>query len=177
MNKGVKMPTSTQETGRERRLLLESLQAFSRGVDEAPLVTKWTMASESVVGPSGDCPLKDLHRKESQGEDKDQAITFVLSTDDVDRHGDIISADGWVLDSYRANPVLLWVHDHRQPAIGRAAKMWTEPHRLLANMEFAPTEFAQEIASLSADFEPFFVDSDIDTDVRILLEPYRKAAV
>jgi hypothetical protein len=26
--------------------------------------------------------------------------------------------------------------------------MWTEPHRLLANMEFAPTEFAQEIASL-----------------------------
>ena len=28
----------------------------------------------------------------------------------------------------------------------------------------------------SADFEPFFVDSDIDTDVRILLEPYRKTA-
>jgi hypothetical protein len=28
----------------------------------------------------------------------------------------------------------------------------------------------------SADFEPCFVDSDIDTDVRILLEPYRKTA-
>ena len=142
------MPTSTQESGRERRLLLESLQAFSRGVEEAPLVTKWTMASESFAGPSGDCPLKDHHRNESQDEDKDRAITFVLSTDDVDRHGDIISADGWTLDSYRANPVLLWAHDYRQPAIGRAAKMWTEPHRLLANMEFAPTEFAQEIASL-----------------------------
>ena len=142
------MPTSTQKSGRERRLLLESLQAFSRGDEEAPLVTKWTMASESGLNTSGDCPLKDLHAKESQDEDKDGAITFVLSTDDVDRHGDIISADGWTLDSYRANPVLLWAHDYRQPAIGRAAKLWTEPHRLLANMEFAPTEFAQEIASL-----------------------------
>ncbi len=52
------------------------------------------------------------------------------------------------MDAYEENPVLLWAHDYRHPAIGRAAKMWTEPHRLLANMEFAPTEFAQEIASL-----------------------------
>ena len=112
------MPTSTHEPGRERRLLLESLQAFSRGVGEAPLVTKWTNGSESGLRPSSDCPLKDLHQKEHQ----DEAITFVLSTDDVDRHGDVISADGWVLDSYRQNPVLLWAHDYRRPAIGRAAK-------------------------------------------------------
>ena len=46
------MLTSTQESGRERRLLLESLQAFSRGVEEVPLVTKWTMASESFAGPT-----------------------------------------------------------------------------------------------------------------------------
>ena len=146
------MPTSTQETGRERRLLLQSLQAFSRGTGEAPLVTKWTNSVESAVGSTGDCPLKEFHvkepSKEPSGEQPEQTITFVLSTDDVDRHGDIISADGWVLDSYRENPVLLWAHDYRQPAIGRAAKLWTEPHRLLANMEFAPTEFAQEIASL-----------------------------
>ncbi len=142
------MPTSTQESGRERRILLESLQALSCGVGEAPMVTKWTNASEVGVSLSDECPLKDLHQNGSQNAPHDQAITFVLSTDDVDRHGDIISADGWVLDSYRENPVLLWAHDYRHPAIGRAAKMWTEPHRLLANMEFAPTEFAQEIASL-----------------------------
>lgn len=28
----------------------------------------------------------------------------------------------------------------------------------------------------AADFEPFFVDADVDTDVRLLLEPYRKLA-
>ena len=142
------MPTSTQESGRERRLLLESLQAFSRGDGDAPLVTKWTAASKSGVSLDSECPLNDLHIKAPSDETQDQAITFGLSADDVDRHGDVISADGWVLDAYEENPVLLWAHDYRHPAIGRAAKMWTEPHRLLANMEFAPTEFAQEIASL-----------------------------
>ncbi len=138
------MPTSTQESGRDRRLLLQSLQAFSPGVGKAPLVTKWTLAKQPGAGEAGPGLITESSAKNS----KDQAITFVLSTDDVDRHGDVISADGWVLDSYRENPVLLWAHEYRQPAIGRAAKVWVEPHRLLADMEFAPTEFAKEIASL-----------------------------
>ena len=77
-------------------------------------------------------------------------VTFVLSTDDVDRHGDVVSSDGWRLEAYRENPVLLWAHDYRHPAIGRAAQVWTEPHRLLAKIEFAPSAFAQEVASLYA---------------------------
>ena len=75
-------------------------------------------------------------------------VTFVLSTDEVDRHGDVVAADGWVLEWYRKNPLLLWAHDYRHPAIGRAVELWTEPHRLLAKMEFAPSEFAQEVAAL-----------------------------
>ncbi len=77
-------------------------------------------------------------------------VTFVLSTDEVDRHGDIVCADGWRLEAYRENPVLLWAHDYRHPAIGRAVAVWSEPHRLLAQMEFAPSAFAQEIAALYA---------------------------
>ena len=77
-------------------------------------------------------------------------VTFVLSTDDVDRHGDVVSADGWRLEAYLRNPVLLWAHDYRHPAIGRAVSVWTEPHRLLAKMEFAPSAFAQEVAALYA---------------------------
>jgi hypothetical protein len=57
------MPTSTQESGRERRLLLESLQAFSRGDGDAPLVTKWTAASKSGVSLDSECPLNVLHIK------------------------------------------------------------------------------------------------------------------
>ncbi len=75
-------------------------------------------------------------------------VTFVLSTDDVDRHGDVVSAGGWRLEAYLRNPVLLWAHDYRCPAIGRAVSVWSEPHRLLATMEFAPSAFAQEVAGL-----------------------------
>ena len=133
------MPISAQESARDRRLLLESLHAFSQGAGDAPLVTKWIRTAEDGVSLSG---------KALGGEPEDRAVTFVLSTEEVDRHGDVISADGWVLDSYRENPVLLWAHDYRKPAIGRAAKVWVEPHRLLAKMEFAPTKFAQEVSSL-----------------------------
>ena len=77
-------------------------------------------------------------------------VTFVLSTDEVDRHGDVVSAAGWRLEAYRENPVLLWAHDYRHPAIGRAVSVWTEPNRLLAKVEFAPSVFAQEVAALYA---------------------------
>ena len=77
-------------------------------------------------------------------------VTFVLSTDDVDRHGDVVLANGWRLDAYLRNPVLLWAHDYHHPAIGRAVSLWTEPHRLLAKVEFAPSAFAQEVAALYA---------------------------
>lgn len=115
--------------GRER--LLEALDAYSRGLSDAPLLHKWI---KSDVTPVDD--------------DRDQPMPFIISTDDVDRHGDVIVAEGWRLDSYLANPVFLWAHDYARPVIGRAVEVWREPHRLLARMKFAPTGFAQEVALL-----------------------------
>jgi hypothetical protein len=48
-------------------------------------------------------------------------MAFVISTDEVDRHGDVIQAQGWQLDAYRNNPVFLWAHDYSRPVIGRAS--------------------------------------------------------
>ncbi len=80
--------------------------------------------------------------------ERQSPATFVISTDEVDRHGDIVTADGWRLEAYRRNPVVLWAHDYRRPPIGRALEVWAEPHRLLASLEFAPGAFAQEVAEL-----------------------------
>ena len=125
---------------------------------EAPVV-KWHAAE---VAPFDKLRMNESERIRANGSDGiradgyeqkgggSAALTFVLSTDDVDRHGDVVSADGWRLEAYRRNPVLLWAHDYRHPAIGRAASVWTEPHRLLAKMEFAPSAFAQEVAALYA---------------------------
>ena len=45
-----------------------------------------------------------------------------------------------------------------------------------ASVERATLIQAARIWTRAADFEPFFVDSELDTDVRLLLEPYRKLA-
>ena len=79
------------------------------------------------------------------------ALTVIVSTGDVDRHGDVVSPDGWRLDSYRRNPVVLWAHDYRHPAIGRAPAVWQEGPALLARIEFAPTQFAGQVAALYRD--------------------------
>ncbi len=46
-----------------------------------------------------------------------------------------------------------------------------------ASVERAALIQAARIWTRAADFEPFYVDSDVDTDVRLLLEPYRKPLV
>jgi len=79
----------------ERERLLEALDAHQRGLTEPPLIRKWNQ----VEGLS-----KDAGR--------DKPMAFVISTDDVDRHGDVIVSQGWHLESYRRNPVFLWAHDY-----------------------------------------------------------------
>ena len=48
--------------------------------------------------------------------------------------------------------VLRWPASVERAALIQAARIWTR----------------------AADFEPFYVDADVDTDVRLMLEPYRK---
>ena len=48
--------------------------------------------------------------------------------------------------------VLRWPASVERAALIQAARIWTR----------------------AADFEPFYVEADVDTDVRLLLEPYRK---
>ena len=78
--------------GRER--LLESLDAFRRGLSDAPLLRKWSEGQACAVDKSPEEPM-----------------TFEISNGEVDRHGDVIVPEGWQLESYQRNPVFLWAPD------------------------------------------------------------------
>ncbi len=135
-----------------RERLLEALEAFRKGVADAPLLRKWSESSNrepaaNAASIAQDSPATDSPSLDLKG-DKPASMDFVLSTDEVDRHGDVIATAGWNLESYRKNPVFLWAHDYARPVIGRAVDVWLEPHRLLARVDFAPTAFAQEVAGL-----------------------------
>ena len=183
----------TMENSWERERLLEALDAYRRGLSDAPLLRKWNggglgLAWQPVPGegmalqqvqddraggaaggqmgmarqqvPGERMALQQVQGERRGGSDgglqetigKDAggagAMTFVISSEEVDRHGDVVSAAGWQLAAYRQNPVFLWAHDYTRPVIGRAAAVWPEPGLLLARMEFAPTDFAAEVAAL-----------------------------
>ena len=187
----------TMESSWERERLLEALDAYRRGLSDAPLLRKWnggglelarqpvpgegmalqqvqderaTRAAGGRLGIDG-LPVDagggrvGLALQQVQDERANRAaggppetigndaggpgaMTFVISSEEVDRHGDVVSAAGWQLAAYRQNPVFLWAHDYTRPVIGRAAAVWPEPGLLLARMEFAPTDFAAEVAAL-----------------------------
>lgn len=56
----------------------------------------------------------------------DGSFIAVASTNSVDRHGEIVDNNGWDLKSFKKNPVILWGHDHTEPAIGVSKKTWVE---------------------------------------------------
>jgi HK97 family phage prohead protease len=62
---------------------------------------------------------------------------FVASDETVDRYGDVIRANGWQLDAYRKNPVLLYGHNSRDLPIGRVEPIGVEGTKLVAHAEFA----------------------------------------
>ena len=65
---------------------------------------------------------------------------FTISTEAVDRERDTINLQGWQLDAYRKNPVVLWGHNSYMPPIGRTVDIGTVAGALKAVVEFVPAD-------------------------------------
>ncbi len=88
-------------------------------------------------------------------QENDGILSAVVgSTDVLDRAGDRINQDGWILGNFKKlNPVILWGHNVREerPPIGKALKVWidgkgTRKARLMFQVKFdLQDEFAAEI--------------------------------
>jgi len=44
-------------------------------------------------------------------------VTFIASTDDVDRYSDIIDQGSWILENYKKNPVILFNHNSQARSV------------------------------------------------------------
>ena len=76
--------------------------------------------------------------KDSDSPSGSRRRRFVASDETVDRYGDIIRANGWQLDNFRKNPVLLFSHKSRDLPVGRVDPIAVEGTRLIAHAEFMP---------------------------------------
>ena len=69
-----------------------------------------------------------------------RALRFAISTASVDRENDVVFLDGWDLDAFRRNPVVLWAHDQHCLPIGKAFDLDIEGDALKASVEFVAAE-------------------------------------
>jgi HK97 family phage prohead protease len=74
--------------------------------------------------------------------DDGRIITFAISTEAVDRMGDTIAVDGWKLDNFRANPVVLFGHNSDELPVAKCRRIWVETGKLMAEADFTPTPTA-----------------------------------
>lgn len=64
----------------------------------------------------------------------------VITTENVDRMGEVIKSDGWDIDNYMKNPVVLWGHDHYALPIGVCTSIDKQDGKLIAKGKFAPED-------------------------------------
>jgi HK97 family phage prohead protease len=81
---------------------------------------------------------------ETQG----RTLRFCCSSSAVDRERDVINQDGWVLDNFKRNAVVLWAHDARALPVGQVTEIGNENGKLMATVDFVPfdTPVAGEFA-------------------------------
>ena len=88
---------------------------------------------------------KNLVVKRAQGRPKKNKISFVASTDTVDRYGDVINQDGWNIAAYERNPVVLLNHNANSLPIGKGA-VAVKNGQLMIDVEFdKDDELAQRV--------------------------------
>lgn len=76
-------------------------------------------------------------------DDMERQFRFTITTNGVDREKDVITADGWKVENYLKNPVVLWAHDYRQPPVGVSRSLERTENGLASVCEFAdPKDYA-----------------------------------
>jgi HK97 family phage prohead protease len=82
----------------------------------------------------------------------DGTAEFVISEPRIDRHGTIIRADGWELENYQRNPIVLYNHnshsDNPDNVIG-TGEVYMEGDKLIGKVTFEP----EDVNPLSAKIE------------------------
>jgi HK97 family phage prohead protease len=124
--------SDTQHAKNERRYL--SMTQFRE-------LVKGTPKDAAPLDLTGLCVLAPHAPKvRAVGSENSRMIEFIVSTGDVDRENDTINPEGWDLKDYKKNPVVLWVHDHWSPPIGKALNIYLDGDALVSMCEFTPED-------------------------------------
>jgi HK97 family phage prohead protease len=92
--------------------------------------------------------VKHFTAKTAEINEEKKSVTSVITTDSVDRDGEVVLPGGISLDNFRNNPVVLWAHDYKSAPIGKCVEVKQDSTGLRATTEFANTERGREAFEL-----------------------------
>lgn len=128
-----------------------------------------------------------LGRKAISIDKENHRVVFVMSTETVDRHGDIIDQESWILEYFETNPAFFFNHESYRFPLGKWVRVWKEidpenegKMRLVGEAEFrvqfedAARAFEHVVAGdmnmVSVGFIPHRVDYNEHTDAFVLYD-------
>lgn len=114
-------------------------------------------------------------------DDEKYIVEGVFSTPAEDRHGEIVMQEGWLLEDYLKNPVVLWSHDNYQFPLAQMVSIGFENGSLVGKMKFAVDEYdvaatafklmkGKFLRAFSVGFINNIYEVENDTDVVKLME-------
>ena len=97
--------------------------------------------------------FENSESKDKEFDDSQTSIKSFISTEDMDRSGDIMTIKGIDISHYKDNPIVLYNHD-RNTVIAKNERLTRTTNDkgvkvLQAVTKFAPTQFAQELYEMA----------------------------
>ena len=170
----IRIPNPDHEGGACSEIRTISINA-SRGISALYCVTHksvktylfnrdqgWTMetAQAWVKDHSKEITMDKLFTKAILEEIDGKRIA-VASDEIEDREGEILSMDGWRLDNFKRNPVLLWAHNPSELPIGQAKNIRTEIVNGVKKLVFEP--FFHDITEKAKAIKQMFEEGILKT--------------
>ncbi|KKL89162.1 hypothetical protein LCGC14_1917430 [marine sediment metagenome] len=113
-------------------------------------INEW-MAAQFGRQAKNDVIATPIVRKAIDVDDEGRAVTGVITSEIVDRDGEVVMVKGLDVEQFNKNPVVLFMHDAKA-VIGRS--IWLKAqrrqgvNRILAKTKFADTDIANEVFEL-----------------------------
>lgn len=89
----------------------------------------------------------------------DGILSVAIASDgSMDRMGEVIDQNGWMLEQFRKNPVLLWAHDYGSKPIGKILDIAVVDGRLMFKAQLA-VDIYEEAATVYALFKGGYLNA------------------
>lgn len=82
---------------------------------------------EKALAMQGQLKAIEVTHKAISIDEKEHTATFVMSTENIDRHGDVVEQESWILKYFNENPGFYFQHRTGDSfPLGRWIKVWLE---------------------------------------------------